>query len=248
MQKKDKKNKIEIGTIKLPAQEVLVSKYPYDLKKEYDFVKGIDFDIQSVPEDPRIQTSIDKFILFRPELKKLYEFLQKEVDFYVLNVLRSNNVKLKINSSWVAKQVNGSRTEPHVHVSVVDGCFYINVPDKTTPLGLDTYNCLGVREDFFIEIENGDLVLWDNELSHFVPQNNNKETRYSLAFNTSFEEQFDFSLALYDASKKDKSKDVKYLKNIMGEAPGETTDTIIKYIHNNNLRNAKNQLNKKKDE
>jgi len=243
-----KQTDLEKKIVPIPAQEVSVSKYPYDLKEEYEFVKNIKYDKQSSPEDPRIQTSEDKFILFRPELKKLYKFLQNEVDFYVKNILRSD-VKLKINSSWVAKQVTGSRTEPHVHVSVVDGCFYINVPDNTTPLGLDTYNCLGVREDFFIDIKNGDLVLWDNELSHFVPQNNNKETRYSLAFNTSYAEQFEFSLALAEAEKNpEQGITLEAKKNIMGEVPGETTDTIIKYIHKNNLRTAKNQLNRKKDE
>lgn len=238
------KTEVTQRIIPLPAQEVGISEYPYDLKEELEFVKTIGFDDQSTPEDPRIKTSLDKFILFRPELKRLYKWCQERVDDYVKNVLYSS-VKIKINSSWVAMQVSGSRTEPHVHVSIIDGCFYLNVPDDKTPLMLDTYNSLGVREDFEVPIKTKSLVLWDNVLSHWVPVNNNKETRYSLAFNTSLEEQFNLSLALGDAE-----KNISYPKNeinhIEGLTPGENTDTIIRYIHTNNLRKARNEINKRK--
>lgn len=226
-----------------PVQEIAVINYPFDLTKELEFIKKIDFDEQGTPEDPRIQTSIDKFILWRPELKKIHKFLQEQLDYYVENVLGSR-VKLLIQSSWVAKQVSGSRTEPHVHQSIIDGCFYLNVPDKKTPLALDTYNCLGVREDFFIEIGNGDLVLWDNKLSHWVPQNNNKETRYSLAFNTSNKEQFDFTLELANAYNNPNSN-VKKVTNKYGTVRGEDTETNIDVIMTQKRTTLRNKLNKK---
>jgi len=235
-----KKNKIERNVVSLPLQEVGIANYPDSLDKEFEFIKGIEYDKDPNPDDPRIQTSIDKFILFRPELKKLYKFLQREVDSYVENILHSST-KLKINSSWVAMNNNGGRCEPHTHVSVINGCFYINVPDDKTPLILDTYNCLGVREGFDISVKNNDLVLWDNKLSHWVPSNKNKETRYSLAFNTSYAEQFEFSLALAEAFNNPNS-DVKNIKNNKGEVPSETTDTIIKSLHSNNLKTDKNNI------
>jgi len=218
-----KKNKIERNVVSLPLQEIGVVKYSDSLDKEFEFIKSVEME----PNDPskelkksthtKVYVSKDKFILNRPELKKIYQFCQEQVDSYVDNILHSST-KIKINSSWIAMNKTGSKTEPHVHSSVVNGCFYINLPDDTTPLVLNIHNCLDLREFFPLPIENKDLVIWDNKLSHWVPENKSKHTRYSLAFNTSLAEQYEFSLALAEAFNNPNS-DVKNIKNNKGEVP-----------------------------
>ena len=228
-----KNTDVEKNLIPIPSKEVAMIKYPYDLGQEYKFVKNLKYEQEPNTEKATIEKSEDKFILFRPELKKLYNFLQSEVDFYVTNILGSE-MKLRINSSWVQKQVKGSVLEKKKSVSIVNGCFYINIPDDKTPLSLETYNCLGVREDFFIDAESSDLVLWDNQLSHYLDENKNEETRYSVAFTTSYEEQFEFSLALVSAEKNpEEGITLVAQKNIMGEAPVSNINTKVKYIHSN---------------
>lgn len=222
-----KKAEIEKKIIPIVSQEVGLVQYPYDVSKEVEFIKNLKYehndpaerDEDSKSTHTNVKISLDKFVLNRPELKKLYEFCQDQVDSYVEKVLHSP-AKLKINSSWIAMNETGSKTEPHIHSSVVNGCFYVNVPDDTTPLVLNVHNCLDVRQFFEIPIKCKDLVLWDNQLSHWVPENKNKETRYCLAFNTSLKEQFDFSLALAEAYKNPNSP-IRDIKNHKGEAPAQ---------------------------
>ena len=92
-----KNTDVEKKLIPIPSKEVALIKYPYDLEKEYEFVKNLKYERDQKTEKSTIEKSEDKFILFRPELKKLYNFLQSEVDFYVTNILRSE-MKLRIKT------------------------------------------------------------------------------------------------------------------------------------------------------
>jgi len=204
-----KKTELDKRTLPIDVQEVGVVQYPYDIDKEFEFIKKMDYEpANELKEDgndknldARVRTTVDKFILYRPEFKKLYEFFQDQLDNYVKHILGSEKI-LKIGSSWVAMMEHGQWTEPHTHISIVNGCFYVNVPDDKTPLILDTYNCLNEREDFTIPIKEKDLVLWDNELSHWVPENTNKETRYALAFSTISESEFEHHITLTNSYNK----------------------------------------------
>tara|TARA_R110000824_G_scaffold271068_2_gene459594 strand:+ start:472 stop:1110 length:639 start_codon:yes stop_codon:yes gene_type:complete len=191
------KTEIKRKIINIPLQEVGIVRYPYDMCEETEIVKNLEY---TTEDEPDIQISYDKFILHRPELKRIFKFCQEQVDSYVKEVLRSP-AKLKINTSWIVRSKTGGIIDPHVHNSIICGCLYFEVPDDTTPLILNVQNCLDETQAFDMPIQKGDLVIWDNKLSHWVPQNNNSTTRCSLAFNTSLKEQFDFSLALSEAYK-----------------------------------------------
>ena len=131
------------------------------------------------------------------------------INNYTKSVLYSDK-KIKLSESWIAKTQKGQATEPHTHESIINGSFYFNVPDDKTPLVFDTYNCLGERCDIPIKINKGDLVLFPNELSHWVPENLNNEDRYCFAFNTISEYDFNKMVSLvHSYSKKYSTKDNK---------------------------------------
>ena len=208
--KKTKQTELKKTLLPIAVQEVGVVQYPYDIDKEFEFIKTLDYEPANELSHQgnhnikaRVRTTVDKFILYMPEFKKLYEFFQEQVDDYVKEVLGSDKI-LKIGSSWIAKMEQGTWTEPHTHISVVNGCFYVNVPDNETPLTLDTYNCLNAREDFSIAVKEKDLVLWDNDISHWVPENKNKETRYAIAFNTLPLSEFQHHITLTNSLQKNK--------------------------------------------
>ena len=210
--------------ITIPIQEIGVVKYKKDLSSEYEALKNLEYETAAeletsgLDEDlsTRVRTTIDKFILYRKEFKTIFKWLQEQVDDYVLNVLGSSR-KLMIGSSWGAQMEPGQWTEPHTHISIINGCFYFNLPDNSTPLTLDTYNCLGVREDFKIEIEEKDLVLWDNKISHWVPKNKSKETRYALAFNTVSDNEFEHNLVVANSFQKNHKYEFKNIYNQDGK-------------------------------
>jgi hypothetical protein len=155
--------KIERKIIPLPLKEVGIVKYPYDMTKEIEFIKNLKYENNDPDEEEShlksthtdIKISYDKFVLHRPELKKIFQFCQEQLDSYVDSVLRSST-KLKINTSWIARSDQGSIIEPHVHNSIICGCIYFQVPDDTTPIVLNVHNCLDVREGFPMEITKGD--------------------------------------------------------------------------------------------
>lgn len=216
------KTEIKRKIINIPLQEVGIVRYAYDMSEETEIIKNLEYEDNYADEkiegetDTEIQISYDKFILHRPELKRIFKFCQEQVDSYVEEVLRSP-AKLKINTSWIARSKTGSIIDPHVHNSVICGCLYFELPDNTTPLMLNVKNCLDEIQAYDMPIQKGDLVIWDNKLSHWVPQNNNNTTRYSLAFNTSLKEQLDFSLALSEAYKYPNSN-IRRIDNTKGES------------------------------
>ena len=167
-------------------------KYSNDFNKEYEYIKNIEYKHLL---EKRVDTSVNEYLIQEKPLKKLYEFITNSINNYTENVLYSKR-KIKISESWTTRAKIGESTEPHTHTSIVNGVFYFNVPDDKTPLIFNTYNCLDERYDIPIKVSKGDLVLFPNELSHWVPENPNKENRYCLAFNTISEEQLNNSISL----------------------------------------------------
>ena len=183
------------------------TKYTNDFTKEFEYIKKLEYasaqekrDIKNKgkkQEDLRdlgfantmVRTSVDDYVVHKKPLKKLKDFFTEALNDYTKNVLYSDE-KLIIINSWISKSEQGDLTEPHTHLSIINGVFYFNVPDDETPLIFDTYNCLKERYDIVNKVKTGDLILFPNELSHWVPVNPNKEDRYCLAFSTLAEEEY----------------------------------------------------------
>ena len=186
-------NKSEIKIYPIPLLAVQTHKYVRDFNKEYNYIKTLKYNKPLFPK--RITTSVDEYIIHKKPLHNLYEFFNNALNNYTKTILNSKK-QIKISNSWIAKQEKGESTEPHSHTSIVNGSFYFNVPDDKTPLVFDTYNSLNERYDTPIKIQTGLLVLFPNELSHWVPESVNEETRYCLAFNTISQENFNNSMSL----------------------------------------------------
>ena len=173
-------------------------KYSNDFNKEYEYIKNLEY--KHLLKN-RVNTSVNEYVIQETPLKKLYDFFTESINNYTHSILQSEK-KIKISESWTTRAKKGESTEPHIHTSIVNGVFYFNVPDEKTPLIFNTYNCLDERYDIPIKVSKGDLVLFPNELSHWVPENPNKENRYCLAFNTISEEAFNNSVALSNSYNK----------------------------------------------
>lgn len=173
----------------LNISNTIVSKYQYseEYTKELDFCKELDWQKY---EEGRVESSFDRAVIFHPELDKLYKFVQNCIDEYVLNALRTDS-KLVISQSWVGKQSKNQSVTNHRHISAINGCFYFNVPDASTPLVFNLTNAIGLTDEFSIPVTSGELILFPNELEHWVPTNESEDVRYVLGLNTMNLEQRD---------------------------------------------------------
>lgn len=189
------KNQTPSTIIPIPLKEVGISDYTENLDKEIEFIKKLEY----LNTDTLFNIiSKDKFVLNRKELKNIYKFCQSQLQYYIENVLNSDT-SIKITSSWVTvnkKGVNHSYTK---NKSIVNGFFSFNYHNKedVQPIYFKITNCLNNGALYDIKIKNNELVLWDNEVEHNVPQYRNTENIYTLFFNTSYEADRDFSLLLH---------------------------------------------------
>ena len=173
----------------LNISNTIVSKYKYegDYNKELGFCKELKW--QNYQEG-RVESSFDRAVIFHPELEKLYKFVQGCIDEYTVNTLQTE-VKLVIQQSWVGKQSKNQSVTNHRHISAINGCFYFNVPDDSTPIVFNLTNAVGLTDEFAIPVKNGELILFPNELEHWVPENESDDVRYVLGVNTMNTEQRD---------------------------------------------------------
>ena len=167
----------------------IVSKYKYDgeYNKELDFCKKLKWQNY---EEGRVESSFDRAVIFHPELEKLYKFVQECVDEYTKNTLHTDS-KLFISQSWVGKQSKHQSVTNHRHISAINGCFYFNIPDNSTPIVFNLTNAVGLTDQFSVPVKNGELILFPNELEHWVPENESNDVRYVLGINTMNQEERD---------------------------------------------------------
>ena len=176
-------------TIPITSEDIGLTVYPKSTHNEFDFIKNIEYEQASQLKESgqydlasRVETSKEKFILFKEELKLLYIFMQSSLDDYVKEVMGSDK-KVHISSSWVARNKKGQWTEPHTHQSIINGVMFTSK----------------------VPVKKNQLVLFPNSLEHWVPKHKDKETRYCVAFNTQIDEHFKFGQAQYKAYEKIKN-------------------------------------------
>jgi uncharacterized protein (TIGR02466 family) len=175
---------------------VLISKYEKDLSEELEYVKSLEYNLNT-PETQKIYSkqSSDTFLLDNPQLKNIREFIDSQINFYVNDVLECSN-KLKITQSWANITDNGKKHHEHRHPnSIVSGVFYFQI-NKTLPpiefrnknnemysFTIKNHNNFNA-ETFLLPLETGELILFPSTLYHGVPENVSTTPRISLAFNT----------------------------------------------------------------
>jgi hypothetical protein len=128
--------------------------------------------------------------------KELFDELQKCVD--QVGAKHFNNQTFAICDSWLTRSKFGQSGLPHWHAwSVFSGLLYMTDQEKSHtifslddpffekykhPFGTESVN--KIPYDFSIKPVKGRLIIWDSSLLHRIGPIPEKNTRYTLAFNT----------------------------------------------------------------
>ena len=177
--------------IQLFPTTLLVRSYKEDFKKEFKYIRNVDYKGQQVTGAFRSQ---DSYILKHPELLKIKEFILESLDMYTDVVLRTKQ-KLSITQAWVQRNPNATFTHEHTHAnSLISGVFYFRnedhaaitfTKDSVARIRPSIHEFTRLNSDSFtFKPLSGDVVLFPSGLRHSVPVNIKKESRYSLAFNS----------------------------------------------------------------
>ena len=128
--------------------------------------------------------------------KELFNELEKCIDQVAKKHFKDQ--KLVICDSWLTRSKFGQSGFPHWHAwSVFSGLLYMTDQEKShtifslddpffekykNPFGTDSVN--KIPYDFSIKPVKGKLIIWDSSLLHRIGPVTEKNTRYTLAFNT----------------------------------------------------------------
>lgn len=145
------------------------------------------------------KTSLDSYILDKPELAGLRAFLQAQVDHFAHQVLMVHaKCAFYITQSWL--NVNEKGTQHHLHAhqnSLISGVFFLDGDDSpivfqrpashflfgNVHLDLERLSLMNAGECSFATRPNR-AMLFPSTTPHFVRQNTSDTPRMSLAFNT----------------------------------------------------------------
>ena len=128
--------------------------------------------------------------------KELFNELEKCIDQVAKKHFKDQ--KLVICDSWLTRSKFGQRGVPHWHVwSIFSGLLYMTDQEKSHtifsledpfyekykhPFGPISIN--KIPYEFSIKPVKGKLIIWDSSLLHRIGSIPEKNTRYTLAFNT----------------------------------------------------------------
>lgn len=142
------------------------------------------------------QLSTNKFILEKPELRRIKEIVTAEIKEYFNNLMHYE-FEIYITNSWcnIARHGEGQTLHNHAN-SIISGVLYLDVNTSqpsitfvnTVPpfllnmraMQYNTFNSL----EFDIPVENGEIILFPSQCFHYVKSNPTNKDRISIAFNT----------------------------------------------------------------
>ena len=170
---------------------ILLVKNKEDFKKEFKYIRNLDYDDQQLTG---VFRSKDSYLMKHSELSNLNKFFQLALDTYANQVMGTKS-KLEITQAWVQRNIKNSFTHDHVHPnSIISGVFYFRNDDHAgISFSKDTIDRIALpkytqtklnSESFMLYPKSGDLVLFPSNIRHGVPINTKEDSRYCLAFNT----------------------------------------------------------------
>ena len=188
--------------IQLFPVPLLICPCPFDSGMELEWIKKQSMR-KSASSDEAILTgtqrlnrqSEDTFILDKPEMSRVRQFIEVKVKEYVVNVMGSDS-EIVITQSWLNKSGKGESHHEHVHPnSMISGVWYPQIHEKLPPIQFRTGRQRDVTfsikkfnlfnsATFMLPMKKGELILFPSHLSHSVPPNKSDEERISLSFNT----------------------------------------------------------------
>ena len=166
-------------------------------KKELDFVK--DQKNYCAKNEGNIYT-IDTYILNKPELKRIKNFLDECCKNYLkIIICPQNNIELYITQSWLNYTEENQYHHIHEHPnSVVSGVLYFDSDkdnDKIKFFNPLKYKQISPKIDetkfniwnsssWFFSVQTGQLLMFPSSTTHRVDVKKGSNTRISLSFNT----------------------------------------------------------------
>jgi len=147
-------------------------------------------------------SSIDKYVLERPEFAHTRSIVMNEVNKYGREVLRvDRNIEFHITNSWINVYRPGDQAGSHNHNnSLISGVLYLKVSEDSgdiifyrdimslvpfppaLDLAIDSSNIYNCKQ-FGHRPRKNEIVLFPSVVMHSVGQNNSNEERWCLAFN-----------------------------------------------------------------
>jgi uncharacterized protein (TIGR02466 family) len=171
-----------------------------DIKQSIDYMENAPIDLEKDQDILKEYGTIssDNYILNRPEMTGLREWIMNHVDNYARNVLAWDFNKIDLTMSWVSIKEKGQKHKYHIHPnSLISGVFYWDTDD------IEPISFLRPRKFTNFEIERNEnidapyafdhhnftprkntLVLFPSETQHSVGKIKQDLPRKSLAFNT----------------------------------------------------------------
>jgi uncharacterized protein (TIGR02466 family) len=141
-------------------------------------------------------TSKYRYVLQRPELKSLHDFVQGSITNYFNNIIApSKDVSLYVTQSWINYSEKGQWHHAHEHPnSILSGVFYIQT-DETDKIFFEknTYEQITFPTEnwnlynsktWWVEANLGRLIIFPSSLRHHVDPVLTDHTRVSMSFNT----------------------------------------------------------------
>lgn len=154
----------------------------------------------SINSDIVGERSKNTYILNEPECKDIVDYILSKSKYFGKNFLHLDIKEYNLSQSWISIKKHSQSHVPHTHGnSIISGVFYYGPIEKNTPgIGfrqplsspqtytldpgwVDGYNPL--NNEIILEATPGIMYLFPSYLPHFVPPNNSKIDRKSLAFN-----------------------------------------------------------------
>jgi len=185
---------IKDKTINLFPVSVMICEQQYKLdNKEIEYIKNIKQEKNHGGGEN--SKSVSSHILENKNLSNLKKYLNHKVQDYVYkNFQIEENIEFYITQSWSNYNNKKERHHKHHHPnSIISGVYYVqgNAPiivhRKNSIFALDfpvkNFN-IENSETWLFNTNPNDLMLFPSTLEHSVKQNENDETRISIAFNT----------------------------------------------------------------
>lgn len=189
------------------ATPVMIDKYPYDFRKELNWIneqecRKNEERVEDYPgrvnnEDIKVHNEQSKntFLLDDPIMQNVRKFIQEKIDYYASNILGFGS-EMVITQSWFNRNSKGMNHHEHQHPnSIISGVWYPQIDEQLPPIKFRSPNQSQLSGQvvkynnfnsatFMLPMRNGELILFPSTLQHSVPTNSSDKVRLSLSFNT----------------------------------------------------------------
>ena len=176
---------------------ILICQYPFDYSKELEWIKKQPAKKLNKDSDGRAlnRQSDDTFILDKPEMSRVKQFIDSKLKEFVVNIMGSDS-EMVITQSWLNRSGKGESHHEHKHPnSMISGVWYPQIHEKLPPISFRTHVqrdvTLSIKKfnnfnssTYMLPLKMGELILFPSDIQHSVPSNQSNEERISLSFNT----------------------------------------------------------------